>query len=377
MFTKTNKTNGRRLLAAALAVMGLSAVAQAQPVVLATYVDANDIANTIIIDDGDVIALEDSEVGDKLVYQFNIQDQGDQTLVVDAVDAAAASNNVNILNAGFNVFPFGVKFPATVVFDVTLPGRAVVVVTIESNDPATPDFTFSLTTDVIAQPEIQVTYLDANNLGTLVDFGDEIDLGTFQVDDQVPFAFDILNAGEGTLELSNLTAESDSPTVANLTADFIEIVVLSQFAADARWDLTEAGEFEIEVEIASNSSVPFFRFTLAGLVEALEIEMVDCNSSGVADEYDVTNETSYDCNSNVESVLTDDDGLALVLRLAAVAQSAVQCEDALATTPLREEWKTCSSCEPMATANPSLSLPTATRTARPRGIPLPIATESG
>ena len=80
---------------AALAVMGMSAVANAQPQLFVHQGVLNEIQN------GDVLTLDNSEVGDQLNYSFTIENQGNQTLAVTSVTASEASANATVLEAGF------------------------------------------------------------------------------------------------------------------------------------------------------------------------------------------------------------------------------------------------------------------------------------
>ncbi len=296
---------GWRLMAAVCAVGTLTATAQAQPQIFVTHVEDG---NTVTINDGDVVELADMEVGDQFAFTFEVRDIGDQTLSLTAMTGTALTGNVANINAGFTAL-FGV-FASSVNFEVTDSGTAELEMAIESNDPDGPFF-FTLQAEVLAQPQVLVTYVDENNTITIED-GDEIDMGQYDLGDSDVFLFQIRNQGDGDLDVTDLTATANTAGVTGLDAGFSQ--VLDLYAASVSFEMNEAGPAEIEVRTLSNDPDSPHTFTL--LMEGLEplVEITDCNTNGVDDAQDLATGTSEDCNTNdlPDECETDVDGDGLI-----------------------------------------------------------------
>ena len=136
--------NGRPLLVAAVAALGMPTAARAAPSMHVDYQHFDLPQERIVINNHDTIRLDDTEIGDQVIFEFLIRDFGDQPLSVNIVEAFELTDNV--ADAQGNFFPVLSDFPASVLFEVTAPGLAQVGVFIHSNDATQASFNFTLVT---------------------------------------------------------------------------------------------------------------------------------------------------------------------------------------------------------------------------------------
>ncbi len=279
---------GSRLMVATLAMLGMAASAYAQPAIFVTYVDAE--GDTISVFDGDTVELEDTFVGEEINFSWTVTSVGTEALTA-VLSTTPKTNNLLIKNVGMT--QVATFFAGGINYETTAAGLAEIEFTLFTNDPDHPQFKFTILTEAFDPPTLFVS-----TLGEAINAGDELDLGTFEVDEAVAFLFEIRNQGGGVLELDSVTATTASPNVADLTAGFTEIFP-NENAGGANWDLTDAGEFEVTVRILSNDpNTPLFSFSLKGVVEAEEVQIVDCDSNGLDDGQEIQDDPTKDCDES-------------------------------------------------------------------------------
>lgn len=213
------------------------------------------------IQNGDDLNLGESNPGDATGTSLTIRNLGDETMtlgnavptVVEGQVSGITVSNGNSVNAGgFAVLTVG--------FVVTSPGDFEVEVSIPTNDPANSNFSFSIVGTVVV-PVLSI----ADGLVPVVD-GDEIDLGTAAMGDDVGVALTVRNLGEGPLELSY-----EAAATVNTLGD-IQLVGPPEVAGGGFGVLTVAfnsaqpGPMTLAVTVESNDpNTPEMTFTLTAV----------------------------------------------------------------------------------------------------------------
>ncbi|MCP4245588.1 MAG: choice-of-anchor D domain-containing protein [bacterium] len=271
--------------------------------------------------DGDTVNIGNVTVNASGGTNLSVYNQGEGLLelsVEDIAGAAADEFEVTVPNTvavdGFGLIGIG--------FTPALEGLRQAVVTLSSNDPAQPTFSFNVQGTGTA---VQEAILEVSESGTVIAHDTPHDLGEVIVGQTYDLELELTNLSNAALSVYN------SASIEGPDGDDFEIVSglplsLAPFASQIvaiTYLPSTARDHEATIRFNNNGVESPYRVILtAGAVE--EEVLIDCNSNGVADELDVTDSTSEDCNTNGQpdecETLTDTDG-------DGVADGCDQCPD--------------------------------------------------
>jgi len=277
---------GNRWVIAALVALGMVSTAQAAPAVLVTYV--NDEGNSTLINNGDTVTLADTEVNEQINFQFQVNNVAEPGLIAFLT---VQPQTTNMLITASGMSQVADSYAGGVNFKPIEAGLVQLELTIQSNDPVAPNFSFFVETEAFAPPAILVAYVNDDGNTTIINPNDEIYLGEFEIGDRGGLSFLVQDQGDGSLDVFNVTADSDDPNVEITDAGFHDLVIINLFAAGASFDLVDDGEFVIEMRIRSNDpNLPQFDFYLSGKVLE-EVQIVDCNFNAIDDAQELDTDT--------------------------------------------------------------------------------------
>lgn len=182
-----------------------------------------------------------------------------------------------------------------IAFNPTAAGVRQAVMTIPSNDPNQPNFSFILSGSgvVPAAPVLaaSVDGVDTTHNGQ-ADFGD-IELGSSGL-----ATVELRNTGNATLNVSNVTF------FGNQAAEFLTSLTQTSVAPGGSVSFTVTatptaeGARITKMRIANNSATSLFVVDLTANGVQPAVQITDCNGNGIEDADDIAAGTSEDCNTN-------------------------------------------------------------------------------
>jgi hypothetical protein len=280
--------------------LGLSAaVASAQPEMRIIY--GLDVINAAdVFDLGDVDLLAQEHVA------FAIHNYGDASLEFvgvprveivelsggDAADFRGELNTPEVAPGGLALLDLW--------FTPSSRGDREIEITVRSNDPAFPDYTFKVWASGVA-PLINV----ALDQVTIAD-GETLDIGELSIDEVLEVALAIENLGNAPLMLAGEPEHVEFREFSDGSSEDFQAIlpaILIGPGASAPLlivlDPSSSGKRVVELVIPSNDPEHAqYTIRLEALVHEAEGEDADCNGNAVADSIDVASHESEDCDGD-------------------------------------------------------------------------------
>lgn len=169
------------------------------------------------------------------------------------------------------------------------------VMTIPSNDPTQPNFSFILSGSGV-QPTAPVMQVRLN--GNTVATNGQFAFGNVELGDSATAAFELSNIGNATLNVSNINflgaGAADyavSQTQASLAPGASETITVTVTP-------TAEGNRAATMRVFSNSTPSLFTVNMSAVGVQPVVQITDCNTNGIDDAQDLADGTSEDCNTN-------------------------------------------------------------------------------
>lgn len=295
-----------------------------------------------LINDGDLVLFDQAEIGENSGKLLTIRNDGAGPLVFNGAPTVNGPGAADFELGGLpaEVAP-GTFAVLSVTFAPVATGERVAVLSIPSNDPDAPDFSFIIRGTGLepSVPEIEATFDGA----ALAD-NDTLDLGEFEVGESVELDLVLRNTGNASLTVLG-TSRFDGPS-----SDEFEIVsgvpvtiapnqsrtVTVSFTASA------SGARQAQLKLFNNSAINPLRLNF---VADVLTPITDCNGNGVDDAQDIATGASLDCDGNglPDECEADSDGDGIIdacdacpqidNRLDSDGDGVNDCEDAFPNDP--------------------------------------------
>lgn len=288
--------------AAGLAVALSATVASAQPELRISH-QASEIGVADVFDLGEVRLYEEEHV------QFAIENFGDASLELIGTPRVAISERTGGDVADFRaevatseIAPGGVAM-LDLWFTPSSRGDREIEISVQSNDPTTPDYVFDLWASGVA-PLINVS-LDRVTIAE----GETVDLGELFEDEVLEVELIVENHGNAQLMLGG----SDDPEHVQIqeftdgSSDDFQAILQAALISPGDsapllivFDPSSAGQRVVELIIPTNDpDHERYSFRLEVLVHEVDgEELLDCNGNSVADSTDVASGSSADCDND-------------------------------------------------------------------------------
>jgi len=257
---------------------------------------------------GDVFALDDTKVGEAGGIALVVRNIGGSPLEF------SATNNVQVFGPEATDFDVQLNTPQleagafavlSIGFNPTEPGLRTAIVSIPSNDPAQPNFRFTVSA-LAEEAGAPAIALEWEGLEVLE--GDTLDFETVQVGETVETEFIIANVGDATLEVTTIALVGSSALDYEFNGGAISIEPGEEVTKTLSVTPSAEGVRSITMSIASNATAQPISLTLT-TVGALAEEIEDCDANGIDDADDLAG-GAEDCDANgvLDACEPDTDG---------------------------------------------------------------------
>ncbi|MCH7704024.1 MAG: choice-of-anchor D domain-containing protein [Planctomycetes bacterium] len=290
--TRMNHRRGRVSIAicAALNALVMVGYAQAQPQ-LALFLDGEPKDVT------DFFYMGSTEIGETLSMEVIAVNQGDEPLTISLGDPPIIGDLAFLYDAGV---PLGTAQPGqTIAIFVTFSsentGGFAAGVQLVTNDPTVGDFILFVQS-VALEPAVSAMQLRDNFTGNVIPSNGIINLGDLELDETVEISLEIESIGGADLSVFGASFSGNAADdVAILSG--LNLTYASQESGQMLVEFTasQVGEREAIIAISNTSLQNPYNFTIRATVLA---PIVDCNENTVADEDEIADGLSTDCNSN-------------------------------------------------------------------------------
>jgi len=242
---------------------------------------------------GTVLQFGAVNVGESANRSLVIMNNGDGELNIGNVTIAGpAAGDYGFTLLQSTIPPYSIGNMA-LSFSPQAAGVRQAVITIPSNDPDEPDFSFVLSGlgNQSSSPQM-VVEVDGVN----VPYNNTFDFGDIEVGQTATAELVVRNTGNATLNLTNVNLAGFA--AADFATDLSPTAIAPNGTATATVSVTPLveGNRDAEMHLFNNSNQGLFlvRFTANGVAP----QITDCNGNGIADDEDVANGDSEDCNGN-------------------------------------------------------------------------------
>lgn len=245
--------------------------------------------------DGTVVQFGAVTVGQTANRALSIINNGDANLTIGQISLAGpGAGDYGFTLIQSNIAPNSVGNLA-VSFLPTAAGVRQAVMTIPSNDPDEPNFSFILS-GLAVQATAPVMQVEVD--GAIVPNNGTADLGDVEIGQTATATLTIRNSGNAVLNLTNVNFGGFA--AGEYQTDLAPQTLAPNAAATATVSVTPQvlGDRDAELRLFNNSSQSLYtvRFTANGV--APQNPITDCNGNGIDDADDIAGGTSTDCDGN-------------------------------------------------------------------------------
>ncbi len=246
--------------------------------------------------DGSTVQFGQVNIGSAVNRTLSIASGGPGTLEIGQITLAgpgAGDYSFTLLNGTIDA---GDASNMAVTFAPTAPGVRQAVMTIPSNDPTQPNFSFILSGAAV-QPAVAV--MDVELDGADVVHNSTILMGDVELGDAAAVELTVRNAGNATLLITSVNF--GGAAAAEYAATLINATLTpgASVTATVTFAPTFEGTRDAEMRLFNNSAQGLFIMRFSGTgVAAQQPPAADCNGNGTEDADDIADGVSADCNTN-------------------------------------------------------------------------------